>query len=63
MGMILSYQVFGITCKRRNRRIVIGLGCGVLGILAVMDWRIETALVLFCSPFTMAAALRCLHRD
>jgi hypothetical protein len=30
MGMILSYQVFGITCKKRNRRIIIALGMGML---------------------------------
>jgi hypothetical protein len=24
MGMILSYLVFGITCKKRNRRIITG---------------------------------------
>jgi hypothetical protein len=63
MGMILTYQVFGITCKKRNRRIVIALGCGLLGLLAVLDWRIETALVLFCSLLTVAATLWCLYRD
>ncbi|MDR0451209.1 MAG: hypothetical protein LBH26_08075 [Treponema sp.] len=46
MGMILSYLVFGITCKKRNRRIIIALGCGMLGFLAVLDWKFETALIL-----------------
>jgi hypothetical protein len=63
MGMILSYQVFGITCKKRNRRIIIALGCGMLGFLAALDWRFETVLILFCSLLTVAAALWCLHRD
>jgi hypothetical protein len=63
MGMILSYQVFGITGRKRNRRIVIALGCGLMGLLAALDWRIETALALFCSLLTMAATLRCLYRD
>jgi hypothetical protein len=63
MGMVLSYQVFGITCKKRNRRIVIALGIVMLGFFAVLGWRIETALVLFCSLLTAAAALWCLYRD
>jgi hypothetical protein len=63
MGMNLSYQIFGITCRKRNRRIVIALGCGLMGLLAVLDWRIETALVLFCSLLTVAATLWCLYRD
>jgi hypothetical protein len=49
MGMILSYQVFGITCKKQNHRIIVALGCGMLGLLAVLDWRFETGLVLLCS--------------
>jgi hypothetical protein len=63
MGMILSYQVFGITCKKRNRRVVIALGIGMLGLLAALDWRLETALILFCSLLIAAAALWCLYRD
>jgi hypothetical protein len=63
MGMILSYLVFGITCKKWNRRIIIALGCGMLGFLAVLDWRFETALILICSLFNAAASLWCLHRD
>jgi hypothetical protein len=63
MGMILSYQVFGITCKKRNRRIIIALSCGILGFLAALDWRFETGLVLLCSLPIVAAALWCLHRD
>jgi hypothetical protein len=63
MGMILSYQVFGITCEKRDRRIIIALGIGLLGFLAALDWRLETALVLLCSLLTLAAALWCLHRD
>jgi hypothetical protein len=63
MGMILSYQVFGITCKKRNRLVIIALGIVMLGILAALDWRIETALVLFCSLLTVAATLWCLYRD
>jgi hypothetical protein len=63
MGMILSYLVFGITCKKRNHRIIIALGCGMLGFLAALEWRFETALVLLCSLLTVAAALWCLHRD
>jgi hypothetical protein len=63
MGMILSYLVFGITCKKRNRRIIIALGIGLLGFLAALDWRFEIALILFCSLLTVAVALWCLHRD
>jgi hypothetical protein len=63
MGMIMNYLVFGITCKKRNRRIILALGCGVPGFLAVLDWWFETALVLFCSLLTMAATLWCLYRD
>jgi hypothetical protein len=64
MGMILSYHVFGITCKKRNRRIIIALGCGMLGLLAALDWRFETMLILFCSLLTVAATLWwCIHRD
>jgi hypothetical protein len=63
MGMILSYQVFGITCKKRNRRIIIALGIGMLGLIAALDWRIETALILFCSLFIVTATLWCIHRD
>jgi hypothetical protein len=63
MGMILSYLVFGITCKKRNRRIMVSLGCGMLGFLAALGWRFEIALILLCSLLTVAAALWCLHRD
>jgi hypothetical protein len=63
MGMILSYEVFGITCAKRNRRIIIALGIGLLGFLAALDWRMETALILFCFLLTAAAALWCLYRD
>jgi hypothetical protein len=63
IGMILSYLVFGITCKKRNRRIIIALSCGMLGLLATMDWRFETGLVLLCSLLTVTATLWCLHRD
>jgi hypothetical protein len=63
MGMILSYQVFGITCKKRNRRIIIALGIGMLGLLAALDWRFETVLILFCSLLIVAATLWCLYRD
>jgi hypothetical protein len=63
MGMILSYHVFGITCKKRNRRIIIALGTGLLGSLAALDWRFETGLALFCSLLTVAATLWCLYRD
>jgi hypothetical protein len=53
----------GITCKKRNRRIIIALGSGIPGLLATLDWRLETGLVLFCPLLTVAAALWCLHRD
>jgi hypothetical protein len=63
MGMILSYQVFGITCKKRYHRIMVALGCGMSGLLAALDWRFETRLVLFCSLLVLAATLWCLYRD
>jgi hypothetical protein len=63
MGMLLSYLVFGITCKKRNRRIIAALGIGMFGLLAVLDWRFETVLVLFCSLLAVAAALWRLYRD
>jgi hypothetical protein len=63
IGMILSYLVFGITCKKRNRRIIVALGMGMFGFLAVLDWRFEIGLVLFCSLLTVAAARWCLYRD
>jgi hypothetical protein len=63
MGMILSYLVFGITCKKRNRRIIIALGCSMLGILAALNWRFETVLTLFCSLLTVAAILWWLCRN
>jgi hypothetical protein len=51
MGMIMSYLVFGITCKKKGRRIILalGLGCGMLGTFSALDWRFETALVLICA--------------
>jgi hypothetical protein len=63
MGMILSYQVFGITCTKRNRRVIIALGISMLGLLAALDWRFETGIILFCSLLTVTATLWCLHRD
>jgi hypothetical protein len=63
MGMILSYQIFGITCRKRNRRIIIALGCSMLGFLAALDWRFETGFILFCSLLVVAATLWCLYRD
>jgi hypothetical protein len=63
MGMILSYLVFGIICKKWNRRIIAALGIGMFGLLAALDWRFETVLALFCSLLIVAADLWCLHRD
>jgi hypothetical protein len=62
-GMILSYRLFGITCTKRNRRIIIASGCAISGLFAVLDWRIETALILSCSLLFMAASLRYFCRD
>jgi hypothetical protein len=63
MGMIMSYLGFGITCKKRDRRPILALGCGILGFLAVLDWRFETALVLICAVAIMVVSLWCLYRD
>jgi hypothetical protein len=63
MGMIMSYLVFGITCGKWDRRLVIALGCGMLGILAALNWRFETVLTLFCSLLAVAATLWRLYRD
>ncbi|MDR1429301.1 MAG: hypothetical protein LBI85_03345 [Spirochaetaceae bacterium] len=63
MGMIMSYLVFGITCKKGDRRIVLVLGCGMLGFLAALDWRFETTLVLLCAVAITAVSLWCLRRD
>jgi hypothetical protein len=63
MGMIMSYLVFGITCKKRNRHIIIALGCGMLGFLAVLNWRFETVIVLICAVAVTAASLWRLSRD
>jgi hypothetical protein len=63
MGMIMSYLVFGITCGKRDRRIIIALGCGMLGILAALDWKMETAFVLICALAVMGVSLWCLCRD
>jgi hypothetical protein len=63
MGMIMSYLVFGITCKKQDRRPILALGCGMLGFLAALDWRFETALVLICAVAITAVSLWCLHRD
>jgi hypothetical protein len=63
MGMIMSYLIFGITCKKRDRRIILALGCGMLGFLAALDWRFETVLVLVCAVAVTAVSLWCLHRD
>jgi hypothetical protein len=35
----------------------------MMGFLAALDWRFETVLILFCSLFTVAVSLWCLHRD
>jgi hypothetical protein len=63
MGMIMSYLVFGITSRKRSRRIVIALGCGMLGFLAALDWRFETFLILLCAVAVTAVSLWYLHRD
>jgi hypothetical protein len=63
MGMILSCMVFGITRKKRNRRIIIGRICGMPGILAALEWRFETGLVLLCSLLAAPVSLWRLHRD
>jgi hypothetical protein len=62
MGMIMSYLVFGITSKKRDRRIILAPGCGMLGFLAALDWRFETVLVLICAVAVIAISLWCLHR-
>jgi hypothetical protein len=63
MGMMMSYLVFGITRKKRDRRIILALGYGFLGFLAALDWRFETALILLCAVAVTAASLWCLYRD
>jgi hypothetical protein len=63
MGMIMSYLVFGITGKKRNRRVVLALGCGMPGTLAALDWRFEIALMLICAVAITAVSLWRLHRD
>jgi hypothetical protein len=63
MGMIMSYLVFGITCKKRDRRLILALGCGMLGFLAALGWRFETALVLICAVAVTAVSLWRFHRD
>jgi hypothetical protein len=63
MGMILSYLVFGITCRKRNRRIITALGIGMLGLLAVLDWRFETMIILSYSLLTVTAILWRFYRD
>jgi hypothetical protein len=63
MGMIMSYLVFGITCKKGDRRLILALGCSMLGFLAALNWRFETALVLICAVAVTAVSLWCLHRD
>jgi hypothetical protein len=57
LGMILSYLLFGIARKKRNRRIIAALGCGMLGILAVLDWRLETNLSCSapCLPWRLSS--------
>jgi hypothetical protein len=62
LGMILSYLVFGITGKKRKRRIITASGIGMLGIFAVLDWRIETKLVLLCSMLAVTVTLWRLYR-
>jgi hypothetical protein len=63
LGMILSYRLFGITCTKRNRRVTVILGIGIPGLLAAVDWRIETALILGCSLIAMTISLWRLCRD
>jgi hypothetical protein len=63
MGMIMSYLVFGITCKKQDRRIIIALGCGMLGFFLDLDWWFEIVLILSCSLLTVVARPRCLYRD
>jgi hypothetical protein len=63
IGMIMSYLVFRITCKKRDRRLVIAPGCGMLGILAALDWKMETALVLICALAVTEVSLWCRCRD
>jgi hypothetical protein len=46
MGMILSYLVFGTTCKRRNRRIITAL-----------DWWFEPGLVLLFTTYVGGRSL------
>jgi hypothetical protein len=63
MGMIMSYLVFGITCKKRGCRIITALGCGILGLLAALDWKMETALVMICALAVTGVSLWCLYWD
>jgi hypothetical protein len=62
-GMIMSYLVFGINCDKRDRLVALAASTGILGPLAVLDWRLETVLVLCYSLLILAVTLRCLKRD
>jgi hypothetical protein len=62
-GMIMSYLVFGISCDKRDRLAAMAASAGILGPLAVLDWRVETVLVLCYSLLILAVTLRCLRRD
>jgi hypothetical protein len=63
IGMIMSYLVFGITCKKRDRRVVLALRCSMLGFFAALDWWFETVLVLLCAIGVIGISLWCLYRD
>lgn len=49
IGMIMSYLVYGITCNKRNKHIINGIGTVIFGFLAMLDWRIEIYFAMFCS--------------
>jgi hypothetical protein len=63
LGMVMSYLIFGINCGKGDRLVTMAVSIGILGLLAALDWRIETGIALSYSLLILAVTLWCLRRD
>jgi hypothetical protein len=49
LSMIVSYCVFGITGRKRNKCIINAVGGILLSVIAILDWRFEIYFMISCS--------------
>jgi hypothetical protein len=63
LGTIFSYLVYGITCKKRNKNVINGIGEIIFGLISILNWRFEMCTMMLCSFFISVFLLIILHLE